>query len=274
MDSLMKRILVTILVAISLQGCESLGHKTFYSQVAPVKYQPTDQALVFEYQNVKIDDIYELLFSDFLIVGRSSFVGPYENPLQSISYAKSIGADVLITSSQFKETRTSFVGISTPTSSTTSFSGYSGNGSFYGSATTYGTQTTTVPVSVNRYNQTGLFLKNVNHVIPLWQRTEDQYQKTASSELEGVWHSDGYTLNVYRSGSQIVAFTVGESTDKEIRKFWGSGELKFIVGVDSGVGVYIMGNKTPMPARFKVNKFGHLEAYMILTQQTFSFARQ
>lgn len=146
----MKRALMVNFVALLVQGCSSLGHKEFYTQVAPMKYPPTEKTMVFEYANVNLKEIYDLLFSDFLIIGRSSFNGPYENPDRSVIYAKSIGADVFLSTSQLKETRTSFMNLSTPTSSTTYIAGNSGTGSFYGTPTTYGTRTTTVPITVNR----------------------------------------------------------------------------------------------------------------------------
>lgn len=246
----MKRAFIVTFVALLVQGCASLGHKEFYTQVVPIKYPPTEKTMVFEYANVNLKEIYELLFSDFLIIGRSGFNGPYENPDRTVSYAKSIGADVFISTSQFKETRTSF--------------------SSYGTATTYGTWMTTVPITVNRYDQDGLFLRNVNSVVPLWERTEAQYRKTEPSNLEGAWFNENYKLNLYRSGQQFVAFIAGEPKD---RHSWGKGQLKFIYGVDSGVGIYLMGNKTPMPAQFALNKFGHLEVTLITSKETFSFVR-
>jgi hypothetical protein len=89
----MKRFLVTLAAALFLSGCTTLGHKTFYNQVAPIKYPPTSNVMIFEYSNVDLEEIYELLFSDFLVIGKSGFNGPYEPPTQSRSYAKSIGAD-------------------------------------------------------------------------------------------------------------------------------------------------------------------------------------
>ena len=130
----MKRALIVTFVALLLQGCGSagfLGHKEFYTQAAPTKYPPTEKTMVFEYSNVNLKKVYDLLFSDFLIIGRSGFNGPYEKPDRSVFYAKSIGSDVFISTSQFKEARISFMDLSTPTSSTTRISGYSGAGSFY-----------------------------------------------------------------------------------------------------------------------------------------------
>lgn len=268
----MKQLLFVIFSALLLQGCSVLGHKKFYSQVAPTEYPPNEKTMVFEYSDVKLNEIYDLLFSDFLVIGRSGFSGPYEDPSRSIMFARSIGADVFLSTAQFKETMTSFINLSTPTSNTTYISGYSGTGSFYGSATTYGTRTTVIPISVDRYGQFGLYLRNVNNVVPLWERTEGQYKKTKSSDLEGGWFNLNYKLNLYRSGDQLVAF-VAERPNDEDRSSWSQGQLKFIYGVESGLGVYLMGNKTPMPAEFKLNKFGHLEVTLITSRESFSFAR-
>ena len=267
----MKRAVV-VLAALVIQGCAAMtiGHKDFYSQVAPTKYPPTDKVMVFEYQNVDLREIYDLLFSDFLVIGRSDFNGPYEDPNRAVPFAESIGANVFLATSQFKETRTSFLNMQTPTSSTTYVSGYSGTGSYYGTATTYGTTTTTIPVRVNRYDQDGLYLRNVNKVIPLWERTEDQYKRTGSSDMEGIWFNEMYKLHLYRSGQQYVAFISGEPQKRET---WRASDLKFIYGVDSGVGIYLMGDKTPMPAHFKLNKFGHLEVTLVTNKESFSFAR-
>lgn len=268
-----------------LGGCVQLGHKAFYKQVAPTKYPPTSNIMVFEYSNVDLAEIYELLFSDFLIIGKSEFDGPYESPYQARSYAESIGADILITTAQFKETRTSFITLSTPISSTTHISGYDGSGSFYGTATTYGTQTTTIPVQENRYDQDGIYLKNVNKVTPLWERTKEQYKQTEENELSGIWKNENYQIEIFQSGDQMAAFIdevlfqsegqAGTFIDRVLRadKPWSKSQLKMIFGIDTQVGIYLMGNKTPMPSRFSVNKFGHLEIELLTSPDKFSFAR-
>lgn len=254
-----------------LSGCTQLGHKQFYNQVAPEKYPQTSGVMMFEYSNVDLDEIYELLFSDLLVIGKSSFNGPYENPSQARNYAKSIGSDVFISTAQFKETRTSFMNLTTPTTSTTYISGYNGSGSVYGTATTYGTQTTTIPVRVNRYDQEGFYLKNLNNVNVLWNRTSDQYKETENTPLSGIWENESYSITVFKSGAQMVAFI--ESVIKG-DKSWSKGQLKMIFGTESGKGIYLMGNKKPMPANFNVNKFGHLEIKLLTNSETLSFAKR
>lgn len=262
--------LLAIILAVMLASCAQLGHREFYDQVAPSKYPPTPKVMIFEYSNVDLDEIYELIFSEFLIIGKSGFNGPYENPDHVRSYAKSIGADILITSSQFKETRTSFMNLSTPTTNTTYISGYSGSGSVYGTATTYGIQTTTIPVRVNRYDQDGIYLKNVNNANPLWERSRLQYKSTRTNDLTGIWKNENYEIEVIQSGEQMVAF-ISDVLDGD--KSWSKDQLKMVFGTESGVGIYLMGNKTPMPSEFKVNKFGHLEVKLLTNAETFAFAK-
>lgn len=262
--------LVSILT-IAFTGCSTLGYKKFYNQQAPKKYTPTDKVMLFEYSNINLNDIQKILFDDYLIIGESGFIGPYENPEHSISYAKSIGADIFITNTQFKETRSSIVPITLPSQTTTSFSGYSGGSSFYGSATSYGTQTTMMPITVHRYNQDGIFLKNIHNVNPLWERTIEQYKKTNNNTLEGVWENEHYKIKIFQSGKQIVAFIIKVKNGNQ--KFWKQNNLKFIFGTKSNKGIYLMGNKTPIPSNFKLNKFGHLEIELITNGDKFSFEK-
>ena len=266
----MNKFLVTLVAALFLSGCTTLGHKTFYNQVAPMKYPPTSNVMIFEYSNVDLEEIYGLLFSDFLVIGKSGFNGPYEPPTQSRSYAKSIGADFFIATSQFKETKTSFMNLSTPTTSTTYISGYNGSGSVYGTATTYGTQTTTVPISVNRYDQDGMYLKNINGKNPLWERTRSQYEATNTNEISGIWKNESYEIEIIQSGEQMVAF-IKAVLDGD--KSWSKEQLKMVFGTESGVGIYLMGNKTPMPSKFSLNKFGFLEVQLLTNSEVFSFAK-
>jgi hypothetical protein len=42
---------------------------------------------------------------------------------------------------------------------------------------------------------------------------------------------------------------------------------------ETGIGVYLLGDRTPVPAKFRLNKFGHLEVSLVTSGETFSFAR-
>lgn len=252
-----------------LQGCVASGYQTFYEQKAPFKYPKTEKVIVFEYENVDIRSVYDFLFSDYLIVGEAGFEGPYDDPSEAVGYAKTIGADILITTVQFKESRTSIVPMSFPTTNTTYMSGYSGSNMFSGTATSYGMTTSSIPVTVDRYTQEGLFLKNVNGVKPIWEHTKNYYSETEKEKMTGKWKNEIYELEVYKSGVNICAFIV-KAVDRDM---WSDGQLKFIYNTKDGNGLYLMGDKTPIPAMFALNKFGHLEVSLAGAKDKFSFAR-
>jgi hypothetical protein len=265
------RKLLMLLMAALLTGCAALQHQQTFYQVAPTKYPKTARVMVFEYRNVNIREIYDLLYSDYLIIGRSEFIGPYEDPKRSAEFAMTTGADIFVTASQFKESQTSFVPSFTPTTDISYISGFTGTGSFYGTVTSYGTRTTMIPVHYDRYDQNGLFLKNVNHVSPLWERKRADYKETGTNPLSGLWYNENAELRVYKSGTQMVAFFEHAPKGKEMGQL---DDLKMLFNPETGAGVYLMANRTPQPANIKLNKFGFLEVNLVSQNDTFSFARR
>lgn len=266
----MKKLLMLLIMA-SLTGCAALQHQESYKQTAPTKYPKTANVLVFEYRNVNINEIYSLLYSDFLIIGKSEFTGQYEDPKSSIEFARSLGADVFVSTSQFKETRISFIPTITPTSSTTNISGMNGTAPFFGTANSYGTMTTMIPVHIDRYEQSGLYLKNVNHVVPLWEKKRSDYKETQANALSGIWYNENYDLKLYKSGAQMVAFFESSPKGKEKGQI---DDLKMLFNPETGAGVYMMADRTPQPAFIKVNKFGNLQVDITSQDETYSFARR
>ena len=178
---------------------------------------------------------------------------------------------MLLATAQSGETRTTFIETSTPTVETTQTTGYVGGVPFSGTTTSYGTSTKTVPITVTRFDQEGYFLRNVGDVEPLWEHVRSDYARTAPSDLDGIWYSDNYELELFRSGKNIVAFINSPPSD---RPDWRSGDLKFIFDAGLRTGVYLWGDRTPQPSSFGVNRFGHLEVDLKLMGQTVSFARK
>ncbi|OIR04247.1 hypothetical protein GALL_137290 [mine drainage metagenome] len=263
--------LILLLVWASLAGCAGLEHQQTFQQSSPTKFPATTNVMVFEYRNVDIHNIYDLLFSDFLIIGKSGFTGSYEDPRASLEFAKSIGTDVFVTTSQFKGTRTSFVPMSTPTSDTSYMSGYSGGTPFYGTTNSYGTTTTMIPVNYDRYEQNGLYLKNVNHVTPLWEKKASDYKETSSSPMAGIWYNENYDLKMYKSGVHMVAFFNSIPKGKEKGQ---QDDIKMLFNPETGAGIYMMADRTPQPAQIKINKFGNLQVDIASQNETYSFARR
>jgi hypothetical protein len=115
-----------------------------------------------------------------------------------------------------------------------------------------------------------MYLKNIDGTNPLWMRTRSQYVETGINDLSGVWQNESYQIEILQSGEQLVAF-ITAILDGD--KSWSKEELKMIFGIESGVGIYLMGNKTPMPSTFQLNRFGFLEVTLLTNSEAFSFAR-
>lgn len=105
-------------------------------------------------------DYQRMLENGYNLVGFSSFNGANVNFKDALTQAKSVHAEIVLVYSKHTETRSGVMPLTLPdtqTSTTTlsgSASGSGGYGSFSGTAntTTYGTRTTYIPYSVDRYD--------------------------------------------------------------------------------------------------------------------------
>ena len=128
--------------------------------------------------------------------------------------------------------------------------------SYSGTSTTYGTQTTQIPYSVDRYDQGAIFLKNVKNIKPIFDKTNVDFPKSGISEYDGIWINETYTIKIYKSDEYIVGINKNLVTNE-----WGNWEpnqVKFLITKDN-FGIYMMGAYHPVPAKFEINNFGYLE---------------
>jgi hypothetical protein len=110
-------------------------------------------------------DIRHLFEDGYWLVGESNFSGPPEDLKGAVAQAKKIQAAIVLVKSRYQSTRSWVMPLSTPSTSTSYSSGSvnafgsggSAFGTYSGSTTTYGTQTTYVPYSVDRYDQLALY---------------------------------------------------------------------------------------------------------------------
>lgn len=110
-------------------------------------------------------DIRRMFEDGYALVGIASFVGPAQHESEAITQARNAGAAVVIPSSKYRNTVSGAMPVALPTTSTSYSSGtvnaYGAGGSAFGnysgSTTTYGTTTTYIPFSVDKYDQVGLF---------------------------------------------------------------------------------------------------------------------
>ncbi len=109
----MRKVISLLILLVILQGCltvRTIDHyKNNYVQRAPMKYPETDEVMNFHYDNVDLESVYDLLFSDYLIIGSSDFFEKsVDDEEDSIPYAKSIGTDIFLSVTQYKESITYF----------------------------------------------------------------------------------------------------------------------------------------------------------------------
>ena len=250
---------LSLLMMLIITGCISGPFSQFYQQVSPTTYSRTKNVMVFYYPHADLQEIYNYLFSDYVIIGKADFIGQFYNPYESTNYSnitsfgKSIGADVLICAARFSNTEIA------------------------GTETAYNKASSKTKIVKNeKYEQRGMFLRNVNNVVPVWNQTIKNYEKTVPNELEGVWFNKDYELDIFQSYNQVVGFIHAIYAKSPRKKGWKTGDLIFNVNVQTGQGIYLASNRVPAPAEMNLtpNKFGFLELTLSPTNQIISFQKK
>jgi uncharacterized protein (DUF2235 family) len=84
-------------------GCKTVDIPKYYESQTEEKYGPVEDPMLFSYLYEDINEMYRLLFSDYRIIGKSSY--RYTNYSRGLfdrhvlkRFAKSVGADIIITS--------------------------------------------------------------------------------------------------------------------------------------------------------------------------------
>lgn len=201
----MKALMVAAAAAFMLAGCAS-GYKEFYrpmrdvtpESIAASRAAPPSGSPIVE--RVPRVDPKELLDSymkrGYGLIGTSAFTsGQRVSDQAAIAQANEVGADlVAIIDPAYAGTVTTSVPISTPTSSTTYYSGTAtayGNGgpvTAYGSgaATTYGTTTTMMPVSVDRTEYAAWYLVKIKYRLGVYVRELNQAERAELQSNKGA----------------------------------------------------------------------------------------
>jgi len=194
------RRLPVLFIALFLAGCAD-GYKQFYQpipqspqdaqsrQLVPFKGEPR---IAISSGNAAED--YRRMFEDnYGPIGFSSFIGPAADQALALAQAKKVGAAVVVVSARYQNTVSGALPITTPTSQTSYSSGTvnaygSGGfatGNYTGTTTTYGSQTSYIPYSVDRYDQMAIYFgplerKGVGfRLIPL---TAEQHQALGTNK--------------------------------------------------------------------------------------------
>ena len=108
----MKQVIILIFLVFFVGGCATSGYKQFYQQYIDVKTLPDLEVLRLGqepqvYGTDNFDrDIAILRAKRYIVIGASSFNGGHENTKNAATQAKSIGATIVLTNSQYTDTRT------------------------------------------------------------------------------------------------------------------------------------------------------------------------
>jgi hypothetical protein len=157
---------ILLLIILALTGCANPFVKFYQDRTGgidltkvPTVILPTGEPKLFQGSNPDTDH-QRILEDGFNLIGFSSFNGGNVNINDALTQAKAVYAEMVVIYSKHTGTNSGVLPLTLPNSqtSTTTLSGSSfgtgGYGSFYGTAntTTYGSQTTYIPYSVDRYD--------------------------------------------------------------------------------------------------------------------------
>lgn len=163
------RSFVLAVTAIILAGCAQSGYKQFYKPYVDATSVP-DVELIAEGQEPQVfgtDDFDRdaniLLSRRYIPVGYSAFNGSYEDTKNAAAQAKSVGATIVLVSSQYTNTQTTTSALFLPDTRTTYHSGsVQGNTTYSGISTTYGTTAVPYTSHQRRYDQTAMYFVKSN----------------------------------------------------------------------------------------------------------------
>ncbi|WP_449413180.1 PDZ domain-containing protein [Pandoraea soli] len=191
---------VATLAVILLAGCAN-PYQQYYSGMTPEQVVAhTGRASDVEPRLRVVSDVnvasVEMLESGYQLIGSSSFNGANPSQKMAVQQAKTLHAEVVLFTTKYTNTVTSAVPIVTPTSSTTYTNG---NATAYGSggivnaygnstSTTFGTQTSYVPMSVSRFDAfASYWAKGPTPVFGFQARPTTPAERAAAGTNRGVF---------------------------------------------------------------------------------------
>lgn len=161
----MRGLILVVLLAVSPAVALSSAAKDFYQQVPGIENITVRSAtppVVVTQNGDTVALVNSMWERGFVLIGYSGFSGQMSKRSSAISWGKKIGASHIFFTAEHQSTQTNYIPFSTPTASTTYSNGtasaYGSGGYAYGNysgtSTTYGSQTSYIPLTVSRYAQT------------------------------------------------------------------------------------------------------------------------
>jgi len=163
----MKKTLVSSILLIIITGCSN-PYTQFYTDYSGGINVLNDPRFIISKGEPRLfggstieQDRQRMLEDGYVLLGASSFNAAEGSQRDAIRQAKKIHADTVIFYQEYRNTQSGSIPITTPDMQTSSHSGsIYGSGmsaSYFGSSTTYGSKTTYMPYSVDRYNYLATF---------------------------------------------------------------------------------------------------------------------
>lgn len=199
----MKNACLVLMAGLLLAGCATNGFRQFYhDQTHGADFYSfhdltanTGQPELIE-GNDPQKTIHDMMENGYVMMGYSSFHGPLEDESKAVAMAKELHADVVVVYSSYANTRSGAMPIQMPTTqtsySTANLHAYGSNGAWAnaygtGTTTTYGTQTTYMPYSVEVYNQDAqYFIKKKPGVVGLYVADLSESKRRQIASNQGI----------------------------------------------------------------------------------------
>ena len=169
---MVRKLVIAVTISLALTGCAGNPYSTFYKPIpeSPFAFAhrlpPSKPISVSSGSGNAVNDFNTMNENGYSLIGVSSFVGPINNGTGALEQAKKVGAEIVIINQKYRNTNTGAMPIVTPTTATsfnngsvTAYGAGGGmvNGFYNGTSTTYGSETTYIPYSIERYEHTALF---------------------------------------------------------------------------------------------------------------------
>ena len=169
---MLKRLYIVAFAMLTLAACAN-GYEQFYT-AAPVnplaRYLPPGPPHFMVSSGNANTDAATLWEQGFGFVGYSRFNGPLQSQAAAAEQAKRVGAEIIVISQRYSNTVSGAIPITTPTSQTSYSngsvnvfgSGGTATGTYSGTTTSYGSQTSYIPYAIQRYDQQALYFSPVD----------------------------------------------------------------------------------------------------------------
>jgi len=216
------RMIVGLLLAFLVSGCAENSYKKFYRPNASLSPEalaqrrvapPPEHPEVYR-GNDPNSDIPALIADGYGVIGQSSFNGPVENENNVIEQAKAVGAERVVIYGKYARTIQTAMPLTLPTTQTSTTNGTvfgsGGMATVSGYTTTHGSETTYIPINIDRYDFLAIYLVRIKHAFGA------QWRNLTTSESQQIGTVNGVTLEtvVYRSPAAEAGFLPGDIITK------------------------------------------------------------